>query len=54
MDIADSSIGGFVLLDRVCHNCKLIISDRNFVVDLIIINMPSFDVILGMDWLSAY
>ena len=30
------------------------IADRYFVLDLIIIVKLSFDVILGMDWLSTY
>ena len=50
----DTPIGGLVLLEYVCHNCELIISEQNLRVDFIIIDMSSFNVILGMDWLSAY
>ena len=50
----DTPIGGLVPLDRVCRNCEIIISDQNLRVDFIIIDMSSFDVILGMDWLSAH
>ena len=50
----DTPVGGLVPLDRGCRNCEIIISDQNLRVDFIIIDMSSFDVILGMDWLSAY
>ena len=47
--LVDTPIGGLVLLDQVCHGCELVIADRNIVIDLIVIDMLSFDVILGMD-----
>ena len=52
--VVDTPIEGLVPLDRVCHGCELVIADRHFVLDLIIIDKLSFDVILGMDWLSAH
>ena len=50
----DTPIGGLVSLDRVWQNCELIILDQNRSVHFIMIYMSSFNVILGMDWLSAY
>ena len=52
--LVDTPIGGLVPLDWVCRGCELVIADRNIAIDLIVIDMLSFDVILGMDWLSAY
>ena len=52
--LVDTPVGGLVPLDRVCRGCELVIADPNIVFDLIIIDMLSFDVILGIDWLSAY
>ena len=45
----DTPVRGLVPLDRVCRNCEIITSDQNLRVDFIIIDMSSFDVILGMD-----
>ena len=42
----DTPVGGLVPLDRVCRNCELIISGQHIKVDLIIIDMCSFNVIL--------
>ena len=30
------------------------ITDRHFVFDFIMLDMTSFDIILGMDWLASY
>ena len=45
-------IGGRVLLDRVFRECDLTIEERAFMFDFIVLDMSTFDVILGMDWLS--
>ena len=45
----DTSIGGRVLLDRVCRECDLTIAERIFVFDFIVLDMIAFDFILGMD-----
>ena len=50
----DTLVGGLIPLEYICCNCELIISDQNLRVDFIIIDMSSFDLILGMNWLSAY
>ena len=38
----------------ICRGCELEISRTLFTVDLRIMDMSEFDVILGMDWLTAY
>ena len=38
----------------ICHGCELEISGILLTVDLRIMDMLEFDVILGMDWLTAY
>ena len=40
---------------RVCHRgCELEISGIPLIVDLRVMDMSEFDVILGMDWLTAH
>ena len=38
----------------ICRGCELEISGILLIVDLRIMDMSEFDVILGMDWLTAY
>ena len=38
----------------ICRGCELEISGTLLIVDLRIMDMSEFDVILGMDWLTAY
>ena len=38
----------------ICRGCELEISGTILTVDLRITDMSDFDVILGMDWLTAY
>ena len=38
----------------ICRGYELEISGTLLIVDLRIVDMPKFDVILGMDWLTAY
>ena len=38
----------------ICRDCELEISGTLLTVDLRIMDMSEFDVILGMDWLTAY
>ena len=38
----------------ICRGCKLEISGILLIVDLRVKDMSEFDVILGMDWLTAY
>ena len=38
----------------ICRGCELEILGTLLIVDLSIMDMSEFDVILGMDWLTAY
>ena len=42
----ESLVGGRVSLDRICQKCELVISDRLFVFDFVLLDMSGFDVIL--------
>ena len=41
-------------LGMICRGCELEISGTLLIVDLRIMDMSEFDLILGMDWLTAY
>ena len=41
-------------IGMICHSCELEISGILLIVDLRVMDMSEFDVILGMDWLTAY
>ena len=49
-----SPLGIRARIGMICHGCELEISGTLLTVDLRIMNMSEFDVILGMDWLTAY
>ena len=49
-----SPIGIRARIGMICRDCELKISGTLLTVDLRIMNMSEFDVILGMDWLTAY
>ncbi|GJX57439.1 putative reverse transcriptase domain-containing protein [Tanacetum coccineum] len=51
IEIAD---GKKVEVDRVIRNCKLELGTSRFTIDLIPLGYGSFDVIMGMDWLSEH
>ena len=38
----------------ICRGCELEISGILLTVDLRVMDMSEFDIILGMDWLTAY
>ncbi|GKF09736.1 putative reverse transcriptase domain-containing protein [Tanacetum coccineum] len=46
--------GHLVEIDKVIKGCKLEIEGHVFDIDLIPFGQGSFDVIIGMDWLSNY
>ena len=48
-----SPLGIRVSVDRICRGCELEISRILLTMDLRVIDMSEFDVILGMDWLTA-
>ena len=50
----ETPVGGVVTLGSVCRACDLMVAGNYLTFDLIILDMHAFDVILGMDWLSAF
>ena len=51
---ASSSLRIRERIRMICRGCELEISGTLLKVDLRIMDMSEFDVILGMDWLTAY
>ena len=49
-----SPLGVRTSIDMICRGCELEISGILLVVDLRVMDMSKFDIILGMDWLTAY
>ena len=49
-----SPLGTRVSVDQICWDCELEISGILHIVDLRVMDMSEFDVILGMDWLTAH
>ena len=49
-----SPLGTRVRIDQICRDCELEISGILLIVDLRVMNISEFDVILGMDWLTAH
>ena len=49
-----SPIGIRERIRMICRGCELEISGTLLIVDLRIMDMLEFDVIIGMDWLTAY
>ena len=49
----DTPVGGRVRLDRVCRGCEFTLEDHLFTFDFILLEMSSFDLILGMARLSS-
>ena len=47
-------LGTRVRIDHICWDCELEISGILFMVDLRVMDISNFDVILGMDWLTAH
>lgn len=43
-----------VILSHVCRGCTMVIAGYGHIFDLVLLNMGEFDVILGMNWLSAH
>ena len=47
-------LGKYVLVDKVCKNCPLMIHGHYFLANLMLLPFDEFDVILGMDWLTLH
>ena len=43
-----------VSIDQICRGCELEISGILLTVDLRVMDLSDFDVILGIDWLTAH
>ena len=41
-------------VDKICRDCELEISGIMLTMDHRVMDMSKFDVILGMDWLTAH
>lgn len=50
----ESPVGGTVDLDRGCRGCEIEVVGHRLPFSFVLLDMSSFDVILGMDWLSSY
>ncbi|XP_076948520.1 uncharacterized protein LOC143620800 [Bidens hawaiensis] len=46
--------GKFMSIDSVIRSCKINLNGRMFSIDLISMQLGSFDIIVGMDWLSSH
>ena len=49
-----SPLGSRVSVDKICRGCELEISGILLTMDLRVMDMSKFDVILGIDWLTAH
>ena len=49
-----SPLGTRVRIDQICQDYELEISGILLTVDLRLMDISNFDVILGMDWLTAH
>ncbi|KAA3484555.1 alcohol-forming fatty acyl-CoA reductase-like [Gossypium australe] len=47
-------LGKHVLVDKMCRNCPLTIRGHCFPANLMLLPFDEFDLILGMDWLTAH
>jgi hypothetical protein len=45
--------GGKITSKRVCQSCPILVGSKVYFIDLICLPLKDFDVVLGMDWLSA-
>lgn len=50
----ESPVRGTVNLDRGCRGCEIEVIECRLPFAFVLLDMLSFDVILGMDWLSSY
>ena len=51
IEVANGRLMG---VDTIYPGCTLILADKTFKVDLMPVELGSFDVIVGMDWLAAH
>ena len=49
-----SPLGTRVRIDKICRDCELEISGIMLMVEVWVMDISDFDVVLGMDWLTAH
>ena len=49
-----SPLGGEVDPGSICRGCVVEITGQDLMADLVVLDMVVYDIVLGMDWLSAY
>ena len=49
-----SPLGGEVDACSICRGCVVGFEGHDVVADLVVLDMVGYDIILGMDWMSAY
>nr|GFC76515.1 putative reverse transcriptase domain-containing protein [Tanacetum cinerariifolium] len=52
--VVEPADGRIVSINTIIHSCTLNFLNHPFNIDLMPVEMGSFDVIIGMDWLSRY
>ena len=52
--IVSTLLGSGAVLDRVCREVDVVVSDVHLPIDMLVLPISDFDVILGMDWLGKY
>ncbi|XP_076947248.1 uncharacterized protein LOC143619123 [Bidens hawaiensis] len=53
-DTIEVANGKSVTIDSVIRSCKMNLNGHTFLIDLILMQFGSFDIIVGMDWLSSH
>ena len=46
--------GDTMISERIVPGSRLVIQNKDFPTDLIVLGIHDFDIVLGMDWLSKY
>ena len=46
--------GDALVAEKIVLGARVRIEDQKFLANLVVLGIGDFDVILGMDWLSAY
>ena len=47
-------IGSVYPTDQIVRECPVVIQNQEFLANLVVLGIQGYDVILGMDWLTAY
>jgi len=51
---ASTPIGSVYPTDQRVRNCPIVIQNREFFANLVVLGIQGYDVILGKDWLTTY